>query len=746
MDTQGFNPVPQAILMSRAVSRKPTGIGPLFLAMALLLVATVAGTYWISNLAIQDGRIIGTVHSAVDSLNDILSRYREAETGQRGYLLTGDPAYLAPYHNALALIPTQLADLDAKASSGLLLQQNVDELRRLGDLKLAELKRTIDLQQQPGGSNAAIAEVRTDVGKKYMDDIRDLIHRMILAKEQQAATLQLTAEHMSDFRSAAFGSTTIINLLFLLWAFNRIRREILARQAAAQELAREQQLTAVTLASIGDGVIVTDASGRIAFLNRIAEKLSGWSSAESLNQPCDKIFNIINESTRQITESPIAKVLRTGLVQGLANHTLLIRKDGSEIPIDDSGAPIRGDDNIVHGVVLVFRDFSERKQYEKNLQQAKEEAETANIAKDNFLAVLSHELRTPLTPVLVTLTSWEQSDTLPAALRDDVQTLRRCVELEARLIDDLLDLTRIVRGKLALHLEEVDVHSLIQAVTGMYRSDMDKKAIQLSLHLDAADHFASADPGRLQQVFWNILKNAAKFTPHGGSIEIKSTNSSDGRLLIAFADTGAGMTPETIARIFKPFEQGSSEIVRRYGGLGLGLAISKAFVEAQNGTIDAVSPGPGQGSTFTLCLPASHSPTQTPCAPSDSPVRHDGHRQLEILLVEDHDDTSRVLGRLLEGLGHRVRIADSVASAVAAAKHPFDLLLSDIGLPDGSGIDLIHQLRQNGDLKGPAVALTGFGMEEDLAKSHEAGFTEHLTKPVNFQRLQMVVQKIAEQQ
>ncbi len=738
--------MPQAILISRAISRKPIGIGPLFLAMALLLLATVAGIYWIGNLAIQDSRTIGTVHSAVDSLNDLLSRYREAETGQRGYLLTGDSAYLAPYNNALALIPTQLADLDEKAGSGLLSQQNVDELRRLGDLKLDELKRTIDLERQPGGSSAAIAEVRTDIGKKYMDDIRDLIHRMILAKEQQAATLQLAAEHMSDFRTAAFGGTTVINLLFLLWAFNRIRREILARQAAAQELAREQQLTAVTLASIGDGVIVTDADGRIAFLNRIAEQLTGWSTAESVNRPCEKIFNIINETTRQITESPIAKVLRTGLVQGLANHTLLIRKDGSEIPIDDSGAPIRGDDNVVHGVVLVFRDFSERKQYEKNLQQAKEEAETANIAKDNFLAVLSHELRTPLTPVLVTLTSWEQSDTLPAALRDDVQTLRRCVELEARLIDDLLDLTRIVRGKLALHLEEVDVHSLIQAVTGMYRSDLDKKAIQLSLSLTATDHFASADPGRLQQVFWNILKNAAKFTPHGGSIEIKSSNSSDGRLLIAFADTGAGMTPETIARIFKPFEQGSSEIVRRYGGLGLGLAISKAFVEAQNGTIEAVSPGPGHGSTFTLCLPASHSSTQTPCAAPDSPVRHDGHRQLEILLVEDHDDTSRVLGRLLEGLGHRVRIADSVASAVAAAKHPFDLLLSDIGLPDGSGIDLIQQLRQNGDLKCPAVALTGFGMEEDLAKSHEAGFTEHLTKPVNFQRLQMVVQKIAEQQ
>ncbi len=725
---------------------KRSAIGALFLSMAILLVVTVAGTYWIGDLAIQDSRTIGNVHATIDVLNDVLSTYKDAETGQRGYLLTHDESYLTPYKSAVNLIPSQLADLDAKARAGLLPQQDVDQLRHLGDLKLAELKKTIDLAQQPSGSIAALAVVRTNVGKEYMDNIRDLSHRVISDKQQHAARLRLAEQHMSDLRTAAFAGTTIINLLFLLWAFNRIRREIRARHAAALNLAREQQLTAVTLASIGDGVIVTDASGRISFLNRIAENLTGWSAADAVSRPCEKIFNIINETTRKITESPIAKVLRTGLVQGLANHTLLIRKDGSEIPIDDSGAPIRGDDDVIHGVVLVFRDFSERKQYEKNLQQAKEEAETANIAKDNFLAVLSHELRTPLTPVLVTLTSWEQSDTLPPALREDVQTLRRCVELEARLIDDLLDLTRIVRGKLALHLEEVDVHSLIQAVVGMYRSDMDAKAIQLSLSLDATDHFASADPGRLQQVFWNILKNATKFTPRGETIEIKSTNAPDGRLRIAFTDSGAGMTPETIARIFKPFEQGSSEIVRRYGGLGLGLAISKAFIEAQTGTIEASSPGLGQGSTFTLWLPVISSWKQSPRTSSNSPNRVDGHRQLEILLVEDHDDTSRVLSRLLEGLGHRVRVADSVASAVVAAKQPFDLLLSDIGLPDGSGIDLIQQLRKNGDLNGPAVALTGFGMEEDLAKSHEAGFTEHLTKPINFQRLQMVVQKIAEQQ
>ena len=396
-------------------------------------------------------------------------------------------------------------------------------------------------------------------------------------------------------------------------------------------------------------------------------------------------------------------------------------------------------------MVLVFRDFSDRKQYEKNLQQAKEEAESANIAKDNFLAALSHELRTPLTPVLVTLTSWEQGNNLPPELQEDVQSLRRCVELEARLIDDLLDLTRIVRGKLALHIEEVDVHSLIQAVAGMYRSDMDAKAIQLSLRLDAPVHFASADPAPAT----GLLEHPQKRDEiHSGRRQDRYPfNQRRGGPVAACLhrfrrrDDAADHLPD-----FQTVRAGLGQIVRRYGGLGLGLTISKTFLEAQNGTIEASSPGLGQGSTFTLSLPAIAASIQAPRSPSPSPARPEGQRQLEILLVEDHDDTSRVLSRLLERLGHHVRVADSVASAVAAAKLPFDLLLSDIGLPDGTGIDLIQELRRGNNFTVPAVALTGFGMEEDVAKSREAGFTEHLTKPINFQRLQMLVQKIAEKQ
>ena len=733
-------------LVRRQRIRPALSVRTLFWAMALLLVATVAGTYWIGQVRIEYGRSLLRVHNTVDALNLVLSTLKDAETGQRGYLLTGNSTYLAPYTTAVGRIDAQLADLDARANEGLLDKDDVSRLHQLAVQKMAELKLTIDEQRGPGGAAAAMATVKSNVGKQTMDDIRTLVLRMIDQGEQRQLDIEKRTERVTDIHTIAFALTAAVNLLFLAWAFNQIQQEMRRREVVTDDLARQQRLTAVTLASIGDGVIVTDARGIVVFMNAVAEHLTGWTSADAGGKPCGRIFRIVNEATHNPVANPVEKVLETGVVQGLANHTVLIRKDGSELPIDDSGAPIRGDDGIIHGVVLVFRDFTQRKQFEQNLQHAKEEAESANVAKDNFLAVLSHELRTPLTPVVVTLTSWTQNPSFPAEFREDLGTLRRCAELEARLIDDLLDLTRIVRGKLALHMEAVDVHAMLDGVTRIYRSDLNAKSIVLEMHLDAVSRFVMADAGRLQQVFWNILKNAAKFTPAGGKIEIKCLNPAGGRVEINITDTGKGMTPETIARIFQPFEQGSAEIVRQYGGLGLGLSLSKAFVQAQGGTIAASSAGPGKGSTFTISMPTTSAPLMpSPSKGGTSPRASAGStRPLKILLVEDHDDTSRVMSRLLERLGHQVRTADSVASALIAAEEPFDLLLSDIGLPDGTGIDLLQQLRQRGKNGFPAVALTGFGMEEDIAKTREAGFTDHLTKPINFQRLQRVVQKVAE--
>lgn len=722
--------------------KQSSSLATVFGAMALVMIASGAATYFMGMLAIHSDEEVAHRRVVIDSLKDTLSTVKDAETGQRGYLLSGNDAYLKPYASAVKRINAELAVLSAEADAGAVRRDEVDAVSTLTRQKLAELQSTIDLHQKQR-HDEAVEIVRLNIGNAAMESIRARMDSMVGEQERLLAYERRSADRLTVDRTALFAIVALANLGFLFWAFGRVRREMTGREAAATEVSRQKELLAVTLASIGDAVIVADTSGRITFLNDVAADLTGWPSGEALGQVCSTVFNIINEATRQPVESPVDKVLRLGTIVGLANHTLLIRKDGSMVPIDDSGAPIRETGGAIHGVVLVFRDFSEHKENERTLLAAKTELENASRAKDQFLANLSHELRTPLTPVLATLTTWEASDELPEAFRDDVQMLRRNIALEARLIDDLLDLTRIVRGKLTLEPEVVDTHELLQSVAGMYRSEIQARQIALNLNLNARSNFLKADPGRLQQVFWNILKNAAKFTAPGGRIEIRTIDEPGGQLRITFSDTGIGMTPSLLQRLFQPFEQGSDEIVRRSGGLGLGMAISKAFVEIQGGRISASSEGPGKGSTFTLDFPSVPTPVRAaPTAHDDGPAGRATTRLLNILLVEDHADTARVMGRLLRRLGHTVQISDSVAGALSLARDgAYDILLSDIGLPDGTGLELIRQLKAMKDI--PAIALTGFGMDDDIAKCREAGFTAHLTKPVNFQRLEMVIQQLA---
>ena len=322
----------------------------------------------------------------------------------------------------------------------------------------------------------------------------------------------------------------------------------------------------------------------------------------------------------------------------------------------------------------------------------------------------------------------------------DVEMIQRNLDLEARLIDDLLDLTRIVRGKLSLNETVADVNELVEAVARMYQSEIFAKRLRLSLDLRASRHHAYVDPARLQQVILNVLKNATKFTPEGGTIEVRSANE-NGNVLVSVKDSGVGMTEEMQSRLFRPFEQGTDEIVKRYGGLGLGMAISKALMEAQGGSIMAASDGPGHGSTFSIDVPTIEPQQMNLGQILDAAATPVANRAYTILLVEDHIDTARALSRLLERGGHAVTMTHSVADAVTALEsQPFDLMLSDIGLPDGTGIELIQQVRTMSDL--PAVALTGFGMEDDIVNCKKAGFDDHLTKPINFQKLDFIIQQL----
>jgi CheY-like chemotaxis protein len=312
------------------------------------------------------------------------------------------------------------------------------------------------------------------------------------------------------------------------------------------------------------------------------------------------------------------------------------------------------------------------------------------------------------------------------------------VELEARIIDDLLDLTRIAKGMLSFSPEDTDVHEALQFLVGICHSEFHQKRLVLSLQLHAANHHVHTDAGRLQQVLWNIIKNAAKFTEPGGAITIVTSNDALGNLSIAIRDSGIGMTGETIGRLFRPFEQADQRLSRRYGGLGLGMAISHALVELLGGTITAESPGLGNGSLFTVTFPALQGLPQRRDGKEHRKARSPGRGGLKILLVEDHGDTARAMVRLLGSRGYQVQTAGTVATGIDAIERgKFDLLLCDLGLPDGTGLQLLERVR--GSCQTPALALSGFGMEEDVRKCREAGFEAHLTKPVNFQKLEAAI-------
>ncbi|HVW22527.1 MAG TPA: response regulator [Opitutaceae bacterium] len=387
----------------------------------------------------------------------------------------------------------------------------------------------------------------------------------------------------------------------------------------------------------------------------------------------------------------------------------------------------------------------ELRERETALRASEAEALAASRAKDDFLARLSHELRTPLSPVLLLASEAVSNPDLPERVRADFETIAKSVALEARLIDDLLDLTRIARGKLPLEMHPVDVHSLLKDALLMTEADTAQKGLEIELRLEAPQSMVLGDDVRLKQVFWNVLKNAAKFTPRGGRITVETSATPElTGLNVRIADTGIGLTAEELSRIFHSFSQGDHAAhgsPQQYGGVGLGLAISRMLVELHLGSISATSLGRNQGSTFAIRLPllrtagretpeASGPVLPTARAPQ---AGSNGHRA-RVLLVEDHAPTRQVLVHLLSHRAFAIAAAGSVAEALAlAAEGRFDVLISDIGLPDGNGYDLMTELRDRHGTVG--IALTGFGMEDDVSRSQAAGFVIHLTKPVSVQAL-----------
>jgi PAS domain S-box-containing protein len=651
-----------------------------------------------------------------------------------------------------------------------------------------------------------------------------------------------------------------------------------ARKHLEQTLATESELLTTTLASIGDAVVVTDTEGRITSLNPEAERLTGWKNSDSLGKPLPDVFRIVDERTRQPAEDPVHRALREGVTVGLANHTVLISKDGREIPIDDSAAPIRDTDGSVFGVVLIFRDvtaqrrahvareqlaaiveysgealatknldgiiqtwnasaeklfgykaeeivgkpvttiippdrlseeeeilsrirrglpaerletirvtkdgrripvsltvsplkdsdgnvigaskliqdITERKRLEEARQQMlvrerslRAQAESAGRMKDEFLATVSHELRTPLNAILGWATTLNRTKLDDLTERRGMEAIERNARAQAQLIEDLLDVSRIISGKMRLDVKPVVLTPIVEAAIDSVRPAADAKSIRIALDIDPDANHLRADEGRLQQIIWNLLSNSIKFTPPGGYVQVKIKRTPT-MAEITVSDTGEGIEREFLPFVFDRFQQADSSVTRRHGGLGLGLAITRHLVEMHGGTIEAQSEGEGRGARFIVKLP-THSAVLS-VASTDSPADGqttdgaDGRPNLggvRILAVDDSRDTRELITVVLETCGANVTTAALVREAldVFAGWKP-DVLICDIGMPEEDGYALIRTIRDLPPEQGgkvPAIALTGYVRVEDRMRALEAGYQMFVPKPIEAGELRSIV-------
>jgi PAS domain S-box-containing protein len=529
-----------------------------------------------------------------------------------------------------------------------------------------------------------------------------------------------------------------------------------AMEVEIQDRKKAEERFRLVVEAAPQSKVVVDQHGRISLVNSQTEMLFGFDREELVGKPLTTILP---------AELPARVTDPSGVPAENRFEVMGRRKDGSAIPLEVGFGRFQTAEGSFELASLV--DITRRKEAEAALrasnaelalkneqllrsaheraqrikaEAAQAEAEAANRAKDRFLAMLSHELRTPLSPVLHAVALLEEED-CSAAARGLLETIRRNVQLESRLIDDLLDLARIRNGKMQLHLENADVHDLIRRAAHICEADILKQNLELKLALNAIRLKLKADPARILQIFWNLINNAIKYSSQGGFVSITTEDEAEtGFVRIEVADSGIGIPQDRLGKIFDAFEQVHDE---NGVGLGLGLAISRVLAEMHGGSIEARSQGPGKGSVFTVRLPADAGEIES--TRLDTPAAAGSGRSLRILLTEDHFDTATNLKRLLQRRGHEVEVASTLAEARAwLVRGTFDVLLSDIGLPDGQGLDLMQPFLSAANGRPVAgIALSGYGMPEDVRRSMEAGFTHHLTKPIEFARLHRELMTIA---
>lgn len=816
--------------------------------LVLLLMANIVVLDYNTRALYRHGQAVIRTHNVIAALDEALISALDAESGQRGYLITGRDEYLQPYAAALSRVDAEVNGLAGLVQDNPTQVADVAELRnRLSAAR--QLQDNLELQRSQGAEAASAAALS---GQKMaaMDAVRTQVRQM---QEHERRTLAARAEEsraryqVATVSGLATGSLGVLMTLAFVWS---VRRSSGQQAFSAAALHAERELLRVTLSSIGDGVIATDPGGKVTSLNVVAEQLTGWTRVEAAGTPLEHVFTIVSEETRQRVENPVTRALHDGIMVGLANHTLLIAKDGTERPIADSAAPIRGVNGDVLGAVLVFRDVTDDRNTETALNHslAREqswaerlrqvaaasltinaaatqdsivgvidgearrilgagrckvvfdeadiveedgslvvvlksragrrmgyihctekasgrfddddravltqmaqmasialensrlykEIRTNDVRKDEFLATLAHELRNPLAPISNSLQVLRTTG--DASLQADSRAIiERQVAQLVHLVDDLLDVSRVSRGKLELRRHRVRLADVLRAAIETSRPAVDAQQHTLHLRQPTDDVWLDADLTRLAQVFANLLNNSAKYMEPGGTITVDANASAD-EVVVSVRDTGIGIAPEMLPYVFDMFVQADRSLERAQGGLGIGLTLVRRLVELHNGLVTVRSEGPGKGSEFVVRLPrvAAGEDEATPAPAPGSTGLLPARR---ILVVDDNKDAVDSLSLLLTIVGQTVASArDGIDALSQVERFGPEVVVLDIGLPGLNGYEVARRIRSmEGGSRVVLVALTGWGQDEDRRRTVEAGFDHHLVKPVDFDALKALL-------
>jgi PAS domain S-box-containing protein len=699
------------------------------LATTLVLLLSGLVSYVALRTAAAATLAIADTEDTLLSLERVLSVARDAETGQRGFLLTGDVRYLEPYYAAIASLSDRVVKLRSKLSADPADRGEIDALQSLIKAKTDELAHTIDLYQG-GGHAAALAVVESGQGKRIMELIRARI-----AQLQVVQTRLLASQLDTESSARLWTSVSIIGVWALALILVLLLLQVVQRDNERVRLSEERLAT--TLRSIGDAVIATDAQGQVRMLNPVAEELTGWPMAQALDVPLEQIFRIVNEESRATVENPVARVLREGSVVGLANHTLLIGRDGKETPIEDSAAPIRTSNGSIDGVVLVFHDASLERSAELSLREA-------DRKKDEFIAMLAHELRNPLAPIMQAAQMLQVPGATPEQLRWGHQVIDRQAKTMRRLLDDLLDVSRITRGTLEIRKSSVLLATLVDGAVETTQPTIGARHHALELDLPSEPIQLDADPVRLTQVIANLLLNAAKYTDPGGRIRLTAKRAGS-ELFLTVADDGIGLAADALSGLFDMFVQVKEAQDRHAGGLGIGLALARRLVELHGGTIDVRSAGIGRGSEFTIRMPCRVQAAGSVAPAAAVAQLNPAVLSLRIVIADDNRDAAESLAMLLQMDGHQVSVAHDGAAAlnIVHAIRP-QVAVLDIGMPGLNGYEVAQRIRSTLESESIVlVALTGWGQAQDLERAKAAGFDYHLVKPADPSQLRSLIMKIS---